>query len=200
MLFGQAKRRLPIGTPPFNPDAPFPGAGIPADGMSGRQPMAMMQAPQKHGFGHTLGKIAGVIGDSLLMANGGAPIYTQGIEADRQARAEQQLAQLSRSQGLEDYEAKQKIEAKYRPGHIWESNDGSLMQIGPDGMPQIVYKDPTPKINWIAADDGQGGKQLVPVGPNGPLGGAGFQTGRKPVGKLTPIGGPTLGASGNFPR
>ncbi len=53
--------------------------------------------------------------------------------------------------------------------HFWESNDGSQWTIGSDGKAQLVYKDPTPKISWIQADNGDGTKTLIPMGPTGPL-------------------------------
>lgn len=55
--------------------------------------------------------------------------------------------------------------------HYWEMNDGSLGMVGPDGKPVVLFKDPTPKINWVTADNPDGTKSLIPMGPNGPLGG-----------------------------
>lgn len=92
--------------------------------------------------------------------------------------------------------------------HYWETNDGSLAVVGPDGRPQVLYQDPTPKINWIQADNGDGTKSLIPVGPNGPVGAkggdpvSGAQAGQPPA-TLPPdfdFGGPTQPASGGFPR
>lgn len=97
--------------------------------------------------------------------------------------------------------------------HYWETNDGSLGMVGPDGKPQILYQDPTPKITTIAVDNADGTKTLVRVGPDGvPIGmGVGGKTSgampgaspvglpTAPVGKLTPLpGGPTQPASGGF--
>lgn len=95
--------------------------------------------------------------------------------------------------------------------HYWETNNGSLGMIGADGRPQIVYEDPTPKINWITADNPDGTKSLIPVGPNGPMQGGGGPASpalgagmlTAPVGKLTPIdpsqmGGPSQPAAGGF--
>jgi hypothetical protein len=53
--------------------------------------------------------------------------------------------------------------------HYWETNNGSLGTIGRDGVPHIAYPDPTPKIQWITSDNGDGTKTIVPMGPNGPL-------------------------------
>ena len=95
--------------------------------------------------------------------------------------------------------------------HFWESNDGSLGMVGPDGVPRILYQDPTPKITTLALDNGDGTKTLVRVGPDGMPIGSNFQGGggqtssggavpTAPVGRLTPItqGGPSQPAMGNF--
>lgn len=80
--------------------------------------------------------------------------------------------------------------------HYWETNNGSLGVIGPDGSPRIAYEDPTPKINWIQADNADGTKSLIPVGPNGPIGQTG---GGDPasggMGASIPSGSPLAGAS-----
>ncbi len=86
--------------------------------------------------------------------------------------------------------------------HYWETNNGSLAMVGPDGKPQIVYQDPTPKITWLTADNGDGTKQIVPMGPSGPLQSQGAVPGvpSAPVGKLTPIpGGASPTGSRTFP-
>lgn len=76
--------------------------------------------------------------------------------------------------------------------HYWETNDGSLGFVGPDGTPQILYKDPTPKLNWIQADNGDGTKQLIPVGPNGPImGGGGPASGAGGFAPPSPLGVPS---------
>ncbi|WP_426265153.1 hypothetical protein [Sphingomonas sp. PWP1-2] len=58
--------------------------------------------------------------------------------------------------------------------HYWETNNGSLGMVGADGKPAIVYQDPTPKINWITADNPDHTKTIIPVGPNGPLSASGM--------------------------
>lgn len=110
---------------------------------------------------------------------------------------------------LAQYERKQQIEAQYdKPAqpHYWESNDGSLMSIGPDGQPVQVYQDKTPKPYMVTNADGtitpyiynSETSQFQRVGVGGPTGSAG---GMPPVkGKLKPYGGGTGSGSGNFPR
>ena len=191
MLFGQ--RKPFFGTPGINPDAVYGSGGLPTEAMN--QPQ-----PKKKGlFGRGMfSDILGGVGDVLSQNAGFAPVYAQTQEAKRQSL----LAEQQRQAQLEDYAKKQEIEAQYRPvpqPHRWESNDGSLMEIGPDGAPRLIYKDPSPKINWVRADNGDGTFTMVPVGPSGPMGGGG-QNPAGPVGKLKPYGGQTATPSGNFPR
>lgn len=83
----------------------------------------------------------------------------------------------------------------------WESNNGSLMEIGPDGQPRVVYNDPTPKISWVRADNGDGTVTMVPMGPGGPVNSAPAQGNpTSPLGKLKPLGGPSQSATGGFLR
>lgn len=151
-------------------------------------------------------KALGVLGDSLSIAGGGQAQYVPGLIENRQRQqaaayaAQQQEAQ--RQSALADWVWKQQYEANHRPPpapHYWETNDGSLGMVGPDGKPQIVYEDKTPKIQWITFDNGDGTKSVIPYGPNGPLGQSPGSMPQRPKGKLTPYnGGPTPTASGGF--
>lgn len=80
--------------------------------------------------------------------------------------------------------------------HYWETNNGSLGMVGPDGQPTILYQDPTPKVDWITTTNPDGTKTLVPMQQGG---GAVPTLPTAPVGKLTPLndGGQTP-ASGSF--
>lgn len=86
--------------------------------------------------------------------------------------------------------------------HYWETNNGSLGMVGPDGQPQIIYNDPTPKIDWMQARDPATGQiTLYPMqqGGGGPVSGA--APGGNPPASLPPdfdFGGPTQPASGGF--
>jgi hypothetical protein len=101
-----------------------------------------------------------------------------------------------------------RLNAKPREGHFFEANNGDQGIIDPEtGQVKIVYHDPTPKVNWVTSDNGDGTKTLVPVvngqvmqGGGGPVSGA--QAGQPPA-TLPPdfdFGGPTPQASGGFPR
>lgn len=171
--------------------------------------MTATAAPMAPKKGFDWGKLIGVLGDSLSIAGGGQAQFVPNMIDQRNRRQAQAYAeqtyQRRRGDELQDYGLKQEIEAKYRPAlspYRWESNDGSLLELGPDGQPKVVYKDPTPKINWVRADNGDGTFTMVPMGPNGAinLGGQGGPSGAPaaPKGKLKPYGGQTATPSGNF--
>lgn len=88
--------------------------------------------------------------------------------------------------------------------HYWETNNGSVGVIGPDGQPRIVYDDPTPKINWISADDPLTGQKILTPTVNGMPVGQGAQSGAAPPPATLPPdfdfgqGGQTPPASGGF--
>jgi hypothetical protein len=61
------------------------------------------------------------------------------------------------------YQGQGKPQTPYR----WRANNGSLMELGPDGVPRVAYQDPTPKTEWIQVKDPATGKlELIakPVG------------------------------------
>lgn len=62
----------------------------------------------------------------------------------------------------------------------WRANSGDLMEVGPDGQPRTVYDDPTDRIQWVRADNGDGTFTMVPYGPNGPVRGAQSQQDEPP--------------------
>lgn len=85
--------------------------------------------------------------------------------------------------------------------HYWETNNGSLGIVGEDGVPRILYQDPTPRTEWISARNPDGTLTIVPMQQGG---GAPGQAG--PPDTLPPDfqfpdeqGGPTPAASGGFP-
>lgn len=138
-------------------------------------------APKKAGFfgeGGVGRSIAGTLGDTLATWAGGQATYAPMMQRRQAIEQEQRV----HDRDLQDSIARFRAEQDYKRAnptlepHYWETNDGSLGYVGTDGKPSILYKDPTPKINWIEADDGRGGKRLIPVGPNGPLSGGGNAT------------------------
>lgn len=143
--------------------------------------------------------IMGIIADALAGAAGQPGPFA--AQMARQRQQEQEEANWGRR-----FERQKQIEQQYEKTkpYRWEANDGSLMEMGPDGTARLVYKDPTPKANldpdvFITLPNGQ-----VYAGPRSGLAAAmmgGTTAKTAPRGKLTPVnGGPTPPASGGFPR
>jgi hypothetical protein len=102
MLFGRKKMRNQL--VPATPLA-IEGGAMPAYSFADK-PME-----QKPSIGS---RLLGSALDGLSAAFGAEPSYIQGIQRQRQA----QLAEQERQRGLQDYEKKQQIEAKYRAPQI----------------------------------------------------------------------------------
>lgn len=139
----------------------------------------------------------GVLADALAGAAGKPGMYAQQMYRQREEqsaleRGEQQY-QRRRMDSREDriWERDNTPKSPYR----WESNDGSLMEMGQDGLVRRAYKDPTPKMMQVPGVDANGNPvmRLVPMPqaqdtPTGPVGGWADEP-----------GGQTPPASGNFP-
>lgn len=170
----------PADSIPMNPAGELPKPGFMAPGGRGQQ---------------LLGGLDG-IADTLIGVDD--PGYLQSVQQGK--RADDLYAR--RQQDDQDQWMSRELWKRANPEatnpYRWEANDGSLMEMGPDGKPRIAYQDPTPKLNWITADNGDGTKTIVPVGPNGPMTG---QPSRPTVGAVIADprkGGPTSQASGGF--
>lgn len=169
---------------PNGPPLARPQTGVPK-GLFG----AKVPKPKWNEAGGIADKV-GQFGE-MLMAMDGHPLAI----ANRQARAAagDREAEFADWQRREDYRRANERPAPYR----FEANNGDQIEIGPDGQQRVLYKDPTPKVTWVEADDGRGGKRLVPfvngvpaTGQAGPQVGAIIDDPRK--------GGPTPRASGGF--
>lgn len=177
------------------------GASVSTPDMTAtQQPMAPAK-PKFFGGGGVGRAIAGNIGDFLLQYSGMQPIYQPAVQ-QRQAMAyDQQQREAQRAAGLEDWMLKQEYERANpapRAPHYWETNDGSLGMVGPDGKPTILYQDPNDKIQWMQVDNGDGTKTVVPYNSKGPLGQQPQAAPQRPVGKLKPYGGPSATPTGGF--
>lgn len=141
----------------------------------------------------------GVLADALAGAAGREPMYLNSVLAQRKEEQAAQQAAANREADWNMFTRKFDYEQRNKPAnpYRWEANDGSLMEVGPDGQPKVVYKDPTAKINWVRADNGDGTFTMVPVGPQGAMSGN-TPPPAKPVGRLTPIGGPQASPAGGF--
>ncbi|WP_394662892.1 hypothetical protein [uncultured Sphingomonas sp.] len=177
------------------PDYSTPGYGGP---IGGAQP-AMPQLPEDKGFFSRGGmgvQLLGSIGDAVSSAYGGGTPYATAQNQFRQRQQQLQDYRMKQADEMAQWTAQQEWERAHpKPvaPHYWETNDGSLGIVGPDSKPQILYQDPTPKVNWITADNGDGTKSVIPVGPNGPL--TGQQPSRPAIG--TVMKDPRKGGSGS---
>lgn len=117
------------------------------------QPVSMPQPPQPKpsffGDGGVGRNIAGSIGDFLLQNAGMQPTYAPAMANKLKARMEEIRAEREEAQWQRRYQQQLQDRRADRQPHRWESNDGSLMEMGPDGQPRVVYKDPTPKVQWF---------------------------------------------------
>lgn len=147
--------------------------GAPVQGM-GQLPnvanmpdMGGMQAQQPAKFKPNL---LGVIGDAMQVFGGGQATYMQGVR-EQQLMAEKMRqraleAQQERETSWQDYVRKSQYErenAAPKDPYRFESNSGDVYQVGPDGKPALLFKDPTPKTTYLTADNGDGTKTIVPI-------------------------------------
>jgi len=202
---GMFGRKMPDYRSPW--ETPGIGDGINQQmGQQQSQPMPIgieqMQQPKKPGFfgqGGVGRAIAGTIGDFLLQQSGMQPIYGPTVLQQRDAEESARMAQQQRMQRREDMQWEWQNKPKDVNPYRWESNDGSLLEIGPDGQPRVVYKDPTPKTTYITSDNGDGTKTIVPI-----VNGVPQMGGQQPLipigGTLPPKGGSGGNVTGGFQR
>lgn len=141
-----------------------------------------------NGYLAGLGNPAGIAGLQQL--------HQMRLLQQQQALADQQY-QRDRQDKLTDakdlYQFKLDHPEQAAP-HYWEDNTGNLMEVGPDGLPRQVYKDPNP---WKLVPNGMGG--VIPVNMQELMGGAQPEIIQTLPKGAKPIGGPTPPASGGFP-
>jgi hypothetical protein len=170
--------RPPYGTPPFAP--PHPNTG------GAEVPTTPETLPAKHGLAGYMDRFfnptnpLGQFSQALLASSGGPVGNAMALMMQQRALGGKDQREFANWKQQYDYEVAHPKPSTAGP-HYWESNDGSLHEIGDDGKPVEVYHDPTPKMNFIP--DGMGGGQWVAV-PTMP---SGTPT---PVGKITPLDDP----------
>ncbi len=203
----------PMGSPlQVDPLAPLPAGGMP--GMSNPpssllsvldQPSAMAQnvpqpslpqgRPAGPGYERPTGwrLAAGIFADALSGAAGQPGMFAATQERRRQEqtafeRGEQQYRR-QREDSMADYRAKKDIDAQYpneRAPYRWEANNGSLMEIGPNGLVRSVYEDPTPKMQAVQGFDADGNPVLNWVSPPKPTLAPPTQAGPRIIDRLPP--------------
>lgn len=175
---GLKRRGGLFGAPSQTPATVTGGGGV----FGGGQPPVAAAAPAAPRKGFDWAKALGVLGDSLSILGGGQAQYVPNLIAQRQFDAERQaMAQrdaAQRAAGLEDWVWKEEYgrrNPKPVQPHRWERNDGSLMEIGPDGSPRVAYEDPTPKMMFLP-DGAGGGRWVAQPGVTGPTQGGAPKT------------------------
>lgn len=101
-----------------------------------------------------LGMALGAIGDAFSRRPNTANMILGSFQQQREAQQAEQNRQRDWEDFTKQYDYKRNnpMPSTASP-HYWETNDGSLGVVGPDGKPQIVYQDPTKKTEWIQAHD-----------------------------------------------
>jgi hypothetical protein len=151
-------------------------------------PMGSLQAQKPK---HDANFWIGIIGDALSTFGGGKPVYLSHMLDQQETERERQ--QREQEAGMEH--ARDRADFDYRTNNTpyrWESNDGSLMEMGTDRKPRVVYKDPTPKTEWINVRNPDGTMTIMPKPQGGPL----PTFGPEDWDKGTPIGGAGSGQQG----
>lgn len=159
---------------------------------SGLPPMPKMSKGQM---------ILGILGDALAGAAGRGPAFGQMMQQQKQQEREVAQWGLKRKADLEDYEAKQKIEQRYKAPDVApalrDAQAWALMtpeqRTAYQEMKQAGAGDPDV---FVTLPNGQ-----VYAGPKSGLSQAlmgGAPAPQKPVGKLTPIPGGPASAPGGF--
>lgn len=74
---------------------------------------------------------------------------------EEDAKIRQQMADQKRMQDREDMQWEWQNKPKDVNPYRWKANDGSLMELGPDGQPRQVYKDPNKRLEYRQGPDGR---------------------------------------------
>jgi hypothetical protein len=193
------------GGPPMNQQTPFQwGAGgtrMTPDAIAGRRRLAQQQmaagmdfSPVQHwsqGAARVAQALVGNLENRRLdKAEAANSAYEQQILASLTQGGDGAAIQALSSPYLSDG-AKDGIKLQWQAAHktpaqphYFEANNGDQYAIGPDGQPQKLFADPTPKMNFIP--DGRGGGQWLAVPTN--TGGGGLVSTGMPA-----AGGPAIG-------
>lgn len=110
-------------------------------------------------------RIMGIVSDGLAGAAGQqgtyGPAMMQQKMQERQMQMQQQLYERNRTDSRNDWLERAQYERDNPKPYRWESNDGSLMEMGTDGAPRVVYKDPTAKPQYIQVKDPVTGQLII---------------------------------------
>ena len=194
-MMGGARPRL--GTPPFA--GPFPQTG------GTNMPTTPDTLPAKSGISGFIDRLLnptnalGQFGQALVAGGGGPLGNAMGYMIQQRAAAGKGDREFTQWQRQYDYERNNPKPSTAQP-YRWERNDGSVMELGADGTPRVLYEDPNKKtVTWQTVDNGDGTKSLIPVPLGGgvPAASAGLGNGDKP--DWSKLGGGAGNGTGGFP-
>lgn len=153
-------------------------------------PMAEAVAPKK-GINWL-----GVLADALAGAAGRPGPYASMMAQQREAQAEEDRYQRHRADSFDMWREQQEYQAAHpapRQPSETERMIDALTQMAPDDPRRPYYESAVNKPQAVTVTNPDGSQELRFIRP-GQVG----QAPARPVGKLTPIGGPTPSASGGF--
>jgi hypothetical protein len=158
-----------FGKPTFTPDY---GGGLPG----ANQPFALDQIDthglengprKKSGFfskGGAWRDVLGALGDAF---SDNGPMYAQGQMQQRNQAFEQQQAQMKAQQEEQTWREREDYKRQNESPYRFRANNGSMMEVGPDGKPREIYHDPDPRMQWAQGFDANGNPALVPQSVGG---------------------------------
>jgi hypothetical protein len=155
---------VPLPSPvPRIASASAAAGGLATSPTQGGEPVRPASGAPQGGSGISKGQIiAGIFADALAGAAGQPGPMAARWAKEREQQQEQAQWSRQRQGHLDDYRAQKEIDAQYpgqRTPHYFEANNGDRYAIGPDGKPQRIFQDTTPKIQFIP--NGLGG--VIPV-------------------------------------
>jgi hypothetical protein len=156
-MFGRKKDFLGI----MPPDLAGPYAEADSHGSS----------PQKKsGFFSKGGGWRDVLGTFGDVFSEGPAVYQPMIQARQNRAYEEQQAQAKRQQEEQDFRAREEYKRANQDPYRFRTNNGSMMEIGPDGQPKEIYRDPNPRTQWERSYNPDGSISLVDRGAVGQQG------------------------------
>lgn len=126
-------------------------------------PQAMPQKRSFFGQGGIGRLIAGSIGDALTQNAGMGTPFQDAQQLRQRQEYEDELYQRRNADQWAQFVRQQQFKRENPEPRYFEANNGDQYTIGTDGKPQLVFKDPTPKVNWVRADNGDGTFTMVPM-------------------------------------
>lgn len=188
-LFGKKRHKFDMEPEDYSISNLGSGVGMPG-------PESMNQQPQPKGpsfMDKGLDFLSGTA-DTLIQMRGGPPTHSLMKQQRRQQKFAEAQYERKRQDEFADWQKQQEYARQNKAPYRWEANDGSLMEMGPDGLPKVAYKDPTSKpVMQIDPTTGiMRQVQLEQPVPDAEFGGWGDETPPATVG----VPAPKLGANG----